>query len=196
MHIFVTADLHLGHEGIRQHCARPFSSVEEMDEALISNWNGAVSRRDLVYVVGDFAWRNHNLYLGRLNGKKILVRGNHDQMPGDALRHFTETHDLLVRRIAGHRTVLCHYCLTSWPGSNGGTWHLYGHSHGRIRETSYSPRCDVGVDVWDYAPVPWEAVEKKLAGRAKVLGSDPRALDRNVEENREENRKIRAELTG
>ena len=42
MNIFFTADLHLGHDNIRRHCRRPFGTVEEMDEAIIANWNGAV----------------------------------------------------------------------------------------------------------------------------------------------------------
>lgn len=83
MNVFFTADLHLGHDNIRKHCGRPFDTVEEMDEAIISNWNRTVSARDLVYVVGDFAWSNHNLHLARLKGKKILIKGNHDKMSQD-----------------------------------------------------------------------------------------------------------------
>ena len=69
MNVFFTADLHLGHDNIRRHCHRPFGTVEEMDEAIIANWNGAVASKDLVYIVGDFAWRNHGHHLARLKGK-------------------------------------------------------------------------------------------------------------------------------
>jgi len=124
MNVFVTADLHLGHDNIRRHCNRPFPTVGEMDGALISNWNRLVSRRDIVYVVGDFAWRNHQSYLARLKGKKILIRGNHDRMARDSLSQFTEVHDLLVRRVEGERVVFCHYCLSVWPSSVHGSWHL------------------------------------------------------------------------
>lgn len=194
MNIFVTADLHLGHDAIRRHCSRPFATVEEMDEALIANWNRSVSDRDLVYVVGDFAWRHHDRYLARLKGRKILIRGNHDRMPRESLRDFAELHDLLVRKIGGVPTVLCHYCLNVWPRSPRGSWHLYGHSHGRLEEPTDSPRCDVGVDVWHYAPVPWEAIRIKLEGRGGEPDRSPLEIEQNVVENREQNRKIIEQL--
>jgi calcineurin-like phosphoesterase family protein len=192
--IFVTADLHLGHDNIRRHCKRPFDSVLEMDEALIANWNSVVSRNDLVYVVGDFAWKNPNKYLARLQGKKILIRGNHDRGSEEHLRNFAEAHDLLIRKIDGRKVVFCHYCMTSWPGSGRGAWHLYGHSHGVIRESANGPRCDVGVDVWNYAPAPWDAIQLKLGERKKEHSTDISDLERNAEENRRENRAIMARL--
>jgi len=194
MKIFVTADLHLGHDNIRRHCKRPFDSVFEMDAALTANWNNVVSRHDLVYVVGDFAWRDPSKYLSRLQGKKILISGNHDRRSEEHLRNFTEVHDLLIRKIDGRKVVFCHYCMTSWPGSGRGAWHLYGHSHGVIRESPTGPRCDVGVDVWDYSPVPWEAIQLKLGKRKKELSNDASGLDRNAEENRRENQAIMASL--
>ena len=109
MNIFFTADLHLGHDNIRRHCRRPFGTVEEMDEAIIANWNGAVKPNDLVYIVGDFAWRDHHQHLVRLKGKKILIKGNHDKMSQDCLGNFTEVHQLLARSIEKHLVVMCHY---------------------------------------------------------------------------------------
>jgi len=190
MNIFFTADLHLGHDNIRKHCGRPFDTVEEMDEAIISNWNRTVSARDLVYVVGDFALRNHNLHLARLKGKKILIKGNHDKMSQDCLRNFTEVHQLLARKIDQQLIVMCHYCMLVWPSSCHGAWHLYGHSHGRIKEFSNLPRCDVGMDVWDFVPASWDAIKKKLAGRKRQLSSDTQELDANVAENLGANRAV------
>jgi calcineurin-like phosphoesterase family protein len=172
--IFVTADLHLGHEGILKYTPRPYLDAETMDEALIANWNAIVGRNDLVYVVGDFAWRNHNRYLQALRGKKILICGNHDRMNRESLNHFTEVHDLLLRTIDGQPVVFCHYCLAVWPDaypSRGrpGAWHLYGHSHGRIPEAEDSRRMDVGVDVWQYQPVPWELVAEVMQNRRERI---------------------------
>jgi len=190
MSIFITADLHLGHNGIREHCNRPWPTIEEHDEGIISNWNADVKRKDMVYIVGDFAWKHHNKYLARLNGKKILIRGNHDRMNQECLRNFTEVHDLLTKKIDGKIVILCHYCLRVWDRSFYGTWHCYGHSHGRILETGNILRCDVGADVWDYRPVPWEAVKKKLEARKREYGGrrgDFIELDKNVERNRLDN---------
>ena len=190
MNVFFTADLHLGHDNIRKHCRRAFDTVEEMDEAIISNWNGAVAAGDLVYIVGDFAWLHHSRNLARLKGKKILIAGNHDKMSQDCLRNFTEVHQLLARSIDKRLVVMCHYCMVVWPSSCHGAWHVYGHSHGRIKELPDVPRCDVGVDVWDFAPVPWEAIRQKLSGRQRQLSGDLGEVDANVAENLRANRDI------
>ncbi|OUN81344.1 hypothetical protein B5G06_10770 [Flavonifractor sp. An52] len=51
--IFFTSDLHLGHENCIRLCNRPFSSIEEMDETLIENWNRKITGKDTVYILGD-----------------------------------------------------------------------------------------------------------------------------------------------
>ena len=190
MNIFFTSDLHLGHDNIRRHCRRPFSTVEEMDETIVANWNKVVASGDLVYILGDFAWMRHSHYLAQLKGKKILIKGNHDKMSAVCLRNFTEVHHLLARTIDKQLVVMCHYCMVSWPSSSHGAWHLYGHSHGRIKELPNIPRCDVGVDLWDFAPVPWEIIKKKLCVRKRQLNGDVGELDANVAENIRANRDL------
>lgn len=70
--IWFTADTHFGHKNILEYSARPFSTVEEMDEALISNWNNKVASDDEIYHLGDVALCSPsklNKILDRLNGK-------------------------------------------------------------------------------------------------------------------------------
>lgn len=80
--VFFTSDLHLDHKNILiyEAAARPFAHVDEMNEALVSNWNAIVSSEDTVYVLGDFSLSSKAVfkYAPRLNGHKILVPGNHD----------------------------------------------------------------------------------------------------------------------
>ena len=79
--LWVIADLHFGHKNIISYCDRPWETAEEMNEALVRNWNSVVDKNDTVFVCGDVAL-NKNIckqYIPRLNGKKILVMGNHDQ---------------------------------------------------------------------------------------------------------------------
>lgn len=79
MNVFYTSDLHLGHERIIELCYRPYSSVEEMNDALVYNWNQVVTPTDTVFVLGDVAIGRTGLgQVARLNGTKILVAGNHD----------------------------------------------------------------------------------------------------------------------
>ena len=82
MRTHFTADTHFGHESIIAMSARPFSTVEEMDETMIANWNAVVAKGDNVWHVGDFAHRcdlkRKRSIFSRLNGSKHLVPGNHD----------------------------------------------------------------------------------------------------------------------
>jgi hypothetical protein len=84
---FFTADWHVGHHGIlspRMHAPRPFASIEKHDETLVARWSEVVGPQDTVWHLGDFSYRCTEAYvLGifrRLNGRRLLVRGNHDKV--------------------------------------------------------------------------------------------------------------------
>lgn len=82
--VWFTSDHHFGHLNILtyQPDERPFSSVEEMNEAMILRWNEVVKPQDTVYHVGDFCFGRANIAIaGRLNGRKNLIMGNHDHYP-------------------------------------------------------------------------------------------------------------------
>ena len=81
--IYYTSDLHLCHENIIRLCNRPYKTIEEMNEDLINRWNKKVKPNDVVYVLGDFFFKQQDSkyvssVLKRLNGEKILIKGNHD----------------------------------------------------------------------------------------------------------------------
>lgn len=80
MTTWFTSDPHFFHNNVIRYCDRPFSSVEEMNEALIRNWNEVVRPGDTVICLGDFslAFRPVELFSARLMGDKFLVPGNHD----------------------------------------------------------------------------------------------------------------------
>jgi calcineurin-like phosphoesterase family protein len=180
------------------HSARPFQTVDEMNEALVKNWNGMVSVKDTVYIHGDFAWKNHTHWIAALNGKKVLIRGNHDKMPDVALKQFSEVHDVLWKVFYGRYMFwMSHYAHRVWRNSCHGSWHTYGHSHASMPEEPWRLACDVGVDAWDYQPVHVDIIIKKLLARAeKAAGEEHRyrteeefALARRTLQ--EENRKWR-----
>lgn len=86
MSAFVTADSHFGHAKSLSFLQpdgsplRPFSSCEEMDETMVERWNATVGKKDTIYHLGDVIIPRSSLsILGRLNGRKILIKGNHDQ---------------------------------------------------------------------------------------------------------------------
>ena len=81
--IYLTSDLHFNHVNILKYepVNRPFETLEEMNETLIANWNAKVSAEDTVYVLGDLAMGTveaSRACIERLNGKIVLIRGNHD----------------------------------------------------------------------------------------------------------------------
>jgi len=174
MNVFFTADTHFGHGpnklgygGIVFHANRPFKTVEEMDEALIANWNADVRQGDHVWICGDFAWRDQRKYLQRLNGKKFLILGSHDKMNQDTLRLFAEVHNGMATRNFGLNSIfiLTHCAMRVWERSHYGSINLYGHSHGRLSEYNDKLQMDVGVDVWNYKVVPLELIKMVMATR-------------------------------
>ena len=73
MRSWFTSDTHFGHSRILAYAHRPFANVDEMDEALIRNWNSVVGERDDVYHLGDMMFRlsreRAEAILGRLRGR-------------------------------------------------------------------------------------------------------------------------------
>ena len=55
---YYVSDLHFGHKNILEMCKRPFSSIEEMDEQLVENWNKRVKKNDRVYILGDLIYKS------------------------------------------------------------------------------------------------------------------------------------------
>ena len=102
--IFFTSDQHFGHEGIIKFANRPYNSVKDMDEDLIYKWNETVPKDGLTLVLGDIGFCDKNQIVNiysKLNGRKILIKGNHDSNYKDILLHsiFDEIHDILYTRI-------------------------------------------------------------------------------------------------
>lgn len=164
--LFLTADTHFSHAKVIKMCNRPYSSVEEMDESLIDNWNKTVSKKDIVYHCGDFAFRNTEYYVKRLNGQIHLILGNHDKVNLASQKYFKSISQIKIVNTKP-KIVLCHYAMRRWPALHYDAWHLYGHSHGRLKEEFLS--FDVGVDCWNYKPVSYDQVcekmQKKLVDR-------------------------------
>lgn len=172
MKTWFTADTHFGHKRIIELCNRPFSSVEEMDEKMIANWNARVGEKDIVWHLGDFAFAHQDQYLPRLNGQfKYLLKGNHDHKNrvrdsgwSLLLPSYYETY------VEEQFLVLCHYGLRVWNKSHHGAIHLYGHSHGNLPGDSAC--CDVGVDCWDFKPVSLDEIKARLATLPKRAEPD------------------------
>jgi len=166
MTVFFTSDHHFSHTNIIKYCDRPFINSFEMDQKLISNWNSVVQKGDIVYHLGDFMfWRKTDYdadhYLSNLNGNKILITGNHDRESTINAKGWKEVHRTIHEtKINDQFIVMCHYSMQTWNGSHHNSWHLFGHSHGKLPGIGKS--FDVGVDSWNYTPISFEQVKEKM----------------------------------
>jgi len=148
--MFFTADTHFSHSNIIKYCNRPFSSALEMDETMIANWNSKVGKDDVVYHLGDFAFSLIHKHVERLNGKIILIFGNHDKLARHNSNLFHSVHDYLEIKHKDTLITLCHYAFKIWNKSHFNSWNLFGHSHGRVK--GVGKQMDVGVDTNNFFP--------------------------------------------
>ena len=173
MNIFICGDTHLGHQGITKFLRddnitkeRPWDNIEEMDEAIISNWNSVVRPQDKVYVLGDVVInRKHMHKIGQLNGTKILIAGNHDVMrTTEYLEYFKEVKGVGVLSDFVLTHIPIHPCsLERWSGS----WHGHLHSkevmlpNGNV-DTRYM--C-LSMEHINFTPISLEDAKKKFYAR-------------------------------
>ena len=127
-------DLHFDDGDILAYDNRPFDSVDEMNGALIENWNRVVAPEDLTWILGDFCTGDSErwaVHLNRLNGRKSLIIGNHDSPEAvAALRSsFEDVAEYREIEDGGRRVVLCHYPVFGFHDHYFGWIHLYGHVH-------------------------------------------------------------------
>lgn len=182
--IFFTSDTHFWHKNIIEHCDRPWDTVEEMNEGLIERWNEVVGPHDTVYHLGDFSFGNLDKtteVFTRLNGNKLLVKGNHDgkavcQQGWGWVKDYYKIKPKTIfedfdgnPREVGRQIALCHFPHESWENMHHGAWHLHGHCHGTLPDRG-GLRVDMGVDnlqFWyAYRPVAFTELEELMSGRS------------------------------
>lgn len=157
MKIFVTSDTHFGHRNIIKYCQRPFNNVDEMDYGLGYIWNSLVSPKDIVFHLGDVALTGSDRcrdLLSNLNGKKILIFGNHDRQSIKDLDCWKRVCGAFSFNYKGIDVLMQH---RPWEKLEPNKLYLHGHCHGKMGVWN-SGQIDVGVDCWDYAPVELEEI--------------------------------------
>jgi calcineurin-like phosphoesterase family protein len=187
--VFLTSDTHFGHVNICNFTnydgspVRPWDSVEEMDEEMVKRWNETVGPKDKVYHLGDVVINRKSLQiLDRLNGDKVLIKGNHDIFPlKDYVKYFRDIrayhvmNGCILSHIPVHKDSIARF------GAN-----IHGHTHGnRVRklrgvnvktgELLYSDVIDpdyfcVCVEQTDFRPISFEDVLKKIKDQGGQVG--------------------------
>lgn len=182
---FFIGDMHFGHNEIIAFDNRPYTSVEEMTEGLIENWNKKVSKDDTVYVLGDMFWETCKpdfirRVLKSLNGKIVVIRGNHDEWTKNELIRplISKIKDYLEIYVpledgAEVKCVLSHFYIPLYNGHRDDAILLHAHSHKSneaiierhisrfLNEKEYrSKTYNVGCMYWDYSPVTLDEILK------------------------------------
>jgi calcineurin-like phosphoesterase family protein len=148
---------------------RPFKDAEEMDEELVKRWNERVSKNDKVYHLGDVVIARKSLaILDRLNGDKVLIKGNHDIFKlNDYTKYFRDIRGyhvmsgLILSHVPIHRDSIERF------GCN-----VHGHLHYRrvlINGEIDSKYFNVSVECIDYAPILLEDLKKKIVEQDKFM---------------------------
>lgn len=173
---FITSDLHFGHANIMKFCpkTRPYSSVSEMDELMIRDWNALVGAEDHVFILGDVSFHQAsktNQILDRLNGKLILVAGNHDNKLLKDVKfraRFIEIHNYLEITRSKRHIVMFHYPILRWNRSGHGSVHFHGHSHGSPTGLEDLRCMDVGYDATGHIVMELDRLVEKLSQKEKA----------------------------
>ena len=187
---FFISDTHFGHE---KTCTvfkradgsplRPFSCAEEMDEFMVKAWNERVRPNDKVYHCGDVVINRKFLHiLGRLNGDKVLIRGNHDIFKLEDytpyfrdIRAFDVKNGMIFSHVPIHPESLGRF------GTN-----IHGHLHAnrvmkikgvnaKTGELVYGDEIDpryfnVSVEQIDFAPISLEEVNQRILSQGGHIG--------------------------
>jgi len=188
--VFLVSDTHFGHAGVCRFTRndgvtklRPWDSAEEMDEAMVKAWNERVKPTDKVYHLGDVVINRKSLsIISRLNGDKVLIRGNHDIFKDEdytpyfrSLRAYHVMNGMILSHIPVHAESLGRF------GVN-----IHGHLHAnRVRkahgvdartgEVLYSDAIDpryhcVCVEQTNFAPILFEEVVQRIEAEGGEVG--------------------------
>ena len=176
---FYIADWHYNHKNCLAFDNRPFTSIEQMNEALVERWNSVVKPGDTVYVLGDMFWCDSEMaisVLDSLSGRIFLIKGNHDRCHTKKFTNkFVKVAEYMEIKDNGRNVVLSHYPIPCFKNHFYGWYHLYGHVHNSfefnmmehdkfLMQELYSRPCNmfnVGAMMpWmDYTPRTLEQVE-------------------------------------
>ena len=183
--IFLVSDTHFGHAGVCRFThpndptikLRPWTDPDEMDEFMVEAWNKKVKPNDKVYHLGDVVINRRALpILDRLNGDKVLIRGNHDIFKDEdytkyfrSLRGYHVMNGMILSHIPIHPESLGRF------GVN-----IHGHLHANrvMRNLALCGRNDVidtryhcvCVEQTDFAPILFEDVIKRIKAEGGVVG--------------------------
>jgi calcineurin-like phosphoesterase family protein len=182
--VFLVSDTHFGHLGVCRFMQkdgvtklRPWDNPEDMDEEMVKRWNDRVRPNDKVYHLGDVVINRKALgIMRRLNGDKVLIRGNHDIFKDEDYRQYFR--ELRAYHVM-NGMILSHIPIHSDSLGRFGT-NIHGHLHsnrvmlsgfnGKITDVLDTRYHCVCVEQTDFAPILFEDVIKRIKAEGGTIG--------------------------
>lgn len=183
-----TSDPHWGHKNVLTYSQRPFIDLDSMHFALVYCWNAAVKPEDTIYILGDMFLCNFAMaaaYAQNLQGRKILIRGNHDKFSKTQYEKlgFHAVLEEAVILLGPYSVRLSHYpyedkfekdprqlrYLDRRPECHNQNALLHGHVHELYKVRKHPLQINVGVDQWGFAPVNQREIERVIQSETKLV---------------------------
>lgn len=167
------SDPHFNHRNIIEFCDRPFKDLDEMNEYLIQQYNKYVKPNQTCLWGGDCFFQKSTKppkqIMDRLNGKKLLILGNHDDKPEKMVEYgFDYVFSTVTLEILKTKVLIAHYpyanddtrfdtrYLDRRPQREKGQILIHGHTHSKLKKGKQS--IHIGVDAWDYTPASMDEI--------------------------------------
>lgn len=167
---FFIADTHFGHQHVIEYEHRPYRSVQEMDQDMITRWNKTVSDEDTVYFLGDFAFGSASYaatILAQLKGRKLLCRGNHDFRKSNDWWMSKGFSDTLTEGFSKEAAYLFErdgmkILLSHFPLDHPAYFNVHGHVHTHTEGINQRNHLCISVEHINYQPISWEALKQRI----------------------------------
>lgn len=164
----ITSDTHFGHNNVITYCNRPFKDSDHMDTVMVDNWNNIVDQNTKILHLGDWCFRgtgHKQTIQSRLNGYKIIVKGNHDPSRLQLVQKFgfQEAYREIEGKIVetGQTFYMCH--IPNTEKAKQYDLHFCGHVH--LLFVQSGNIINVGADHWDYKPQTLRTILAQAASR-------------------------------
>lgn len=178
----------------KEKSCRDFKTLQQHNDTLVNNINSVVGENDILFCLGDWSFGNYKdnenvncvqEFRDKLNVKTVhLILGNHDTeiRKSDSLKsNFTSVQDYLELQVTEftkeqgvkpikQKIAMCHYSLRTWNWmhKNEGSWMLFGHSHGSLKEV-YGKSMDVGIDTHHgFKPYSYEEIKNIMLKKESI----------------------------